>query len=107
MIPTIGRTVHYVLPKNHRHAGQHRAAVISQVWSDKGQDPTEMTPVQLHVFLDSMNDPEGNAAAMLVIRDSLQDPTGTTGGSWHQAEPAPVPPAAKPAIKAKGELVHA
>jgi len=96
MIPSISRAVHYVLPKESRHPGQHRAAIITQVWTaNPGDLPTEETPVQLHVFADLSND-GFNPPGVFVVRNSTQDPYGKQFGSWHEPERANVPPRVKP-----------
>ena len=101
MIPSLGRTVHYVLPEASRHKGQHRAAVISQVWADKGSAPTEETPVHLTVFNDTLNDP--NDGPVSIVRNCVQDPFGKMPGSWHEPERAVIAEAAKPGAKAPKE----
>ena len=50
-IPTIGRTVLYVLPEGHNNPGQLRPAVVVQTWAD-----TPDAAVNLHVFIDPSND---------------------------------------------------
>lgn len=104
MIPSIGRTVHFVLPKEARHPGQHRAAVISQVWTaNPGDLPTEETAVQLHVYADLANDGYAGSG-VFVVRNATQDPFGKQLGSWHEPERANVPPRAKTeAIRATAE----
>jgi hypothetical protein len=103
MIPTLGRTVHYVLPDTARHKGQHRAARISQVWTEKGQEPTEETPVALAVDLDPLNDEYGEIP-ILIVRNSTQDPYGKQMGSWHEPERAKI--VEKPAAKAKERVLE-
>jgi hypothetical protein len=91
MIPSLGRTVHYVLPREHKHKGQHRAARITQVWTDKqGEVPTEATDVCLSVDLDPVND-EYSGSPVLVVRRSSQDPHGKMEGSWHEPERVDTP----------------
>ena len=93
MIPSLGRTVHYVLPKGAKHQGQHRSARISQVWSDRGKAPSENTPVALSVDLDPLNDDDIflNGLPMRFVQNSTQDPFGKLPGSWHEPERAVVP----------------
>lgn len=90
MIPSLGRTVHYVLPETARHKGQHRAARIAQVWAEKDKEATEETPVALAVDLDPLNDEYGDFP-MLSVRNSTQDPHGKQPGSWHECERADSP----------------
>jgi hypothetical protein len=91
MIPSLGRAVHYVMPETARHPGHHRAATISQVWTTlPGDEATESTPVQLHVFCDVANDGI-NPPGILVVRSAVQDPYGKLPGSWHEPERTPVP----------------
>ena len=98
MIPSLGRTVHYVLPEEHRHKGQHRAARISQVWAAPGSPATEETSVALAVDLDPLNDPY-EYVPLLSVRNSVQDPHGKMPGSWHEPERTVVPAAEK--VRAK------
>ena len=91
MIPSLGRTVHYVLPETARHKGQHRAARISQVWSDKGRDATEETAVALAVDLDPINDDYQSGVPMMFVPHSTQDPHGKQLGSWHEPERVDTP----------------
>lgn len=93
MIPSLGRTVHYILPDSSKHKGQHRAAVISQVWADPGKEADENTPVQLHVYNDTLNDA---GTAFHVAPNVTQDPHCKQAGSWHEPE--------RVVIKAKGDL---
>lgn len=98
MIPSLGRTVHYVLPESHRHKGQHRAARITQVWTEKpGMDAAEDTSVALSVDLDPAND-DYSGLPVLIVRLSTQDPFGKQLGSWHEPERAD-----SAAMKAKRE----
>ena len=96
MIPSLGRTVHYVLPETARHKGQHRAARITQVWTEKDKEATEETPVALAVDLDPLNDEFGEFP-MLSVRNATQDPFGKQMGSWHEPERVQVPE--KPDLK--------
>lgn len=75
MIPSIGRTVHFIMPD-----GQHRPAIIVRVWDTQ---PSNASLVQLQVFTDSSNDKEPN----VIWRTSVhQDDTATEPGTWHQSE---------------------
>lgn len=106
MIPSLGRTVHYVLPKGARHQGQHRSARISQVWTEKlGGDPREDTAVALSVDLDPLNDHDLflNGLPIRFVVNSTQDPLGKQFGSWHEPERAVIPPVEKKPF-AKPEL---
>jgi hypothetical protein len=88
MIPSLGRVVHYVLPGEHRHKGQHRAARITQVWTEKqGAPAAEDTAVALAVDLDPAND-DYAGLPILIVRTSTQDPYGKQLGSWHEPERA-------------------
>lgn len=95
MIPSLGRTVHYILPEASRHKGQHRAAVITQVWVDPGKAPDDNTPVHLHVYNDTLNDP---GASFHIAPNVTQDPHCKQPGSWHEPERAVIP-AAKEKVK--------
>ena len=110
MIPSLGRTVHYVLPETARHKGGHRAARIAQVWADKGKDATEETPVALAVDLDPLNDDFPNGLPFLSVRNCTQDPYGKQLGSWHEPERVVTPekaPAKTPAKESVKEAVTA
>jgi hypothetical protein len=79
MIPSIGRSVHYVLNAG-PSAGQHRAAIIVRVWDPV---PSERSAVQLQVFTDGLNDEEPN----IIWRTSvLQDNASKNPGTWHEPE---------------------
>jgi len=78
MIPSIGRTVHYVLSP-----GQERPAVIVRVWDEK---PTEKSVVQLQVFTDGENDGLKNVE----WRTSVHQDNAKAPGTWHEPERAPV-----------------
>jgi hypothetical protein len=93
MIPSIGRTVHYVLPETAKHKGGHRAARIVQVWLEKGDVLGENTPVALAVDLDPLNDDFPHGLPFLSVRNCTQDPFGKQMGSWHEPERTPVPEA--------------
>lgn len=85
-VPSIGRIVHYVLDTG-RNAGQHRPAIIVQVWGD----PANPTPyVQLQVFADGSNDGDEYANGM-VWRTSVQPDHSSTPAShtWHWPEYVP------------------
>lgn len=79
MIPSIGRTVHYVLNSGPSR-GEHRPAIIVRVWD---KIPTDDSLVQLQVFTDGENDGEENT----VWRTSVhQDNESKAPGTWHPAE---------------------
>lgn len=78
--PSIGRTVHYVLPDG-PSVGQHRPAVIVRVWSD--------TCVQLQVFTDGSNDGPDYAAGVVWRTSVVKDDGAVEGGRenyWHWPE---------------------
>lgn len=80
-----------MLPREHKHHGQHRAARITQVWTEKpGQTPTEDTDVCLSVDLDPVND-DYSGTPTLIVRRSSQDPYGKQEGSWHEPERVDTP----------------
>lgn len=80
-----------MLPREHKHHGQHRAARITQVWTDKpGGTPTEETEVCLSVDLDPAND-EYSGLPILIVRRAGQDPHGKQEGSWHEPERVDTP----------------
>lgn len=82
MIPSIGRTVHYILPDNGKNPGEHRPAIIVRVWDAK---PHEQSCVQLQVFTDGENDGLPNVTWKTSVQ---QDATGQRFGSWHEPEEA-------------------
>lgn len=71
MKPTVGRIVNYVLPQDHKWAGQVRPAVITMVWGD--------TCVNLHVLHDA-ND-VGDAAHLFLPTSVSFDERGI-GRTW-------------------------
>ena len=75
MIPSIGRTVHYVLPN-----GEHRPAIITRVWD---QVPTESSVVQLQVFTDGSNDGLQNVEWRTSVH---QDNATKAPNTWHEPE---------------------
>lgn len=79
MIPSIGRTVHYILPSG-RSAGEHRPAIIVRVWD---KTPTEESLVQLQVFTDGRNDEAHNVEWRTSVH---QDPSAQKPGTWHEPE---------------------
>lgn len=97
-----------MLPETARHKGQHRAARITQVWTEKDKEATEETPVALAVDLDPLNDEYGDFP-MISVGNTTQDPFGKQMGSWHEPERATVPekPDAKAGRPAKAALVAA
>lgn len=76
---TEGRIVHYVLPDTALRAGQHRPAIIVQVW-DHG---TGMSNLQ--VFNDGRNDEHQGAAHWVGSVYFSEDPKP---GTWHYIEKA-------------------
>lgn len=87
MIPSIGRMVHYVLSAHDKNAGQHRPAVIVNIFE---KTPTAASPVQLQVFTDAANDGMHDTAWRTSVH---QDPSGLAPGSWHEMERVEQPPA--------------
>lgn len=79
MIPSIGRTVHYILPTG-RSAGEHRPAIIVRVWD---KTPTEESVVQLQVFTDGRND---DLPVIWWCTSVHQDSTAQKPGTWHEPE---------------------
>ncbi|MEA3210965.1 MAG: hypothetical protein QOE70_4022 [Chthoniobacter sp.] len=75
MIPTVGRTVLYVMPTGHLHAGEIRPAVVVRAWAK-----TPDASLNLNVFIDPANDAPlvGNDQCSVVF-----DPTGIAPRSWH------------------------
>jgi hypothetical protein len=53
--PSPGRIVHYVLPEEHRNAGEIRPAIIVRVFNSLGH-PSNPGMANLQVFLDGPND---------------------------------------------------
>lgn len=81
-IPSIGRSVHYVLNEG-PHSGQHRPATIVRAWGDQ---PDSM--VNLQVLTDSDADGHYNDALPPVLwKTSVHlDPSGEKPGTWHWPE---------------------
>lgn len=87
MIPSIGRIVHFVMPAGFRTAGQHRAAMITNVFIVPGDERiTEKSPVSLTVFLDAAIERTGKGETTLALTQVRQDPAGREPGSWHEPE---------------------
>lgn len=119
MIPSLSRSVHYILGPGFKNTGEHRAATISGVWG--GDKPaTEETAVHLHVMMNSRHDPEyqEDKGGFVVVPIVKQDPHCKMPDSWHmpeRANEAPVEASALPfepdklakASKSPRELVHA
>lgn len=83
MIPSIGRTVHYVLPASLRNTGHHRAAIVTNCAPDPSE---EKSKVSLTVFLDGADERAGSPPMpFLCLRDVPQDPSGKPG-TWHEPE---------------------
>lgn len=94
MVPTIGRTVHIVLPEGHPNKGGHRAATVTAAYSDGTGSVPDNARVDLTVFL-MTNEPVGAAfngtPGFLFIENIPCDPTAKLNGSWHEPERAEVP----------------
>ena len=84
---TEGRIVHYIL-EGGPSKGQHRPAVVVNVWRDNDGRPTGL--VQLQVFTDS--NPEGqynDNMPSVTWRTSIRhDELSQQEGAWHWPEPA-------------------
>lgn len=103
MNPTVGRTVHYIRPTEHGHAGKHRAAIIVNLPGGKAEDPAmpidagdgrvipacELTTVDLAVFGDGRSEP-----TVENILNVPQDSTAKIPGTFHEPE-RDAPPAAQ------------
>jgi hypothetical protein len=74
-IPTIGRTVIYVMPAGHSKAGMHRPAVVTIAWSDLPD-----AAVNLHVLIDPANDEPLAGEHQCSV---AHDPEGKQPRSWH------------------------
>ncbi|MBI3886152.1 MAG: hypothetical protein HY302_10530 [Opitutae bacterium] len=74
MLPTIGRTVGYVLPVTHRRAGEIVPAVITRIFSEGS------TTVQLTPFVDVANDEPVAAHDCSSVH---YDEHAKTPRSWH------------------------
>lgn len=85
MIPSIGRIVHYVLADVDTRKGEHRAAIIVNVFD---KVPTDESVVNLQVFTDERNDVMQAHAWRTSVH---QDPTGLIPGTWHEPEHAAAP----------------
>lgn len=82
MIPSIGRTVHYVLPAAQPNGGEHRPAIH------------EGSVVQLQVFLDGGNDavqPCQDPPNLMWATSVHQDSTLKMPGTWHEPERVEAP----------------
>ena len=81
---SVGRIVHYVLP-NGRNPGEHRPAIVVNVW---GTPTPDYTPaVQLQVFTDSTNDfVEGPGSNGLLWATSVSHDEEHRIGTWHWPE---------------------
>lgn len=78
-VPSVGRIVHYVLEAG-PHQGEHRPAIIVQVWSDSS--------VNLQVFVDGSNDYFRNQGPepLTLWRTSKHPDPAFTPGTWHWPE---------------------
>ena len=91
-IPTIGRTVHYVLkaedlPEGKKHnAGQERPAVITRTWHQDEAHGLTTDCVQLTVFLDGANDTLTDKDSPLLVKSSVEGSSGPVDGCWHWPE---------------------
>lgn len=81
-VPSIGRVVHYVLDAG-PHMGDHRPALIVQVWSDM--------LVNLVVFPDGSNDyyPHQGDEPLTLWRTSKKLDNEYKPGTWHWPEYVP------------------
>ena len=81
-IPTVGRTVRYVLNdtdlEGGKNAGEERAAVITRVW------PGVTEHVQLTVFLDGAN--EDVKGLPFLVKSSCTGSSGPVPCCWHWPE---------------------
>ncbi len=75
MIPSIGRTGHFVLPN-----GEHRPAIIVRIFDPS---PTERSRVQLQVFTDGSNDSLQNVEWRTSVE---QDAITKAPGTFHEPE---------------------
>jgi len=71
--PTVERIVHYVQSDESKWKGEHRPAVISQVWSD--------TCCNLTVFPGQTEDEQG-----LITSVTFDDKPTPGGRTWHWPE---------------------
>jgi hypothetical protein len=81
IIPSIGRTVHFVLAN-----GQHRPAIIVRVF---GEPPTPTSVANLQIFRDGSNDVPSRAPGegdMLWRTSVHQDAETMQPGTWHSPE---------------------
>lgn len=84
--PSIGRIVHYVLPKIVRDyvfhdwaVGEHRPGIIVSTWDGSF--------INLQVFFDGSNDaPIGDGAAVVWVTSVSQDEETKAPGTWHWPE---------------------
>ena len=85
--PSVGRVVHYILNEG-RNMGQHRPALIVNVWADPPESATPQTACQLQVFTDSGEDKAFNDGLPQVLwKTSVLQ--GTAPGTWPWPEHVP------------------
>lgn len=80
-MPSVGRTVHYVLAGDGARKGEHRAAIVTGAWGT--------ATVNLTVFYDQVNDCTPPAPQQHWIGRAWSagyDESGTTPGTWHWPE---------------------
>lgn len=88
-LPSVGRIVHFALPKGMRHAGECRAAIVRRVFPAAASEG----PCNLTIFLDGQNDQDEGAPPigppLLMEGDSVRFDEGRAPGTWHWPERVP------------------
>jgi hypothetical protein len=94
--PSVGRVVHYVLPAESPHAGEHRAAVIARIiGGDPGPDNVPEQIIHLSVHKGSPDDFTGcthaighvESSAVALVSNVPHDSAGAPD-TWHWPERA-------------------
>jgi hypothetical protein len=90
-VPSVGRVVHYVAygtPGGEFPAGEHRAAIITEVYPDiKEGDPVDGTPWQTDMQTAGIC--VLNPTGFYFLRRASYDATAQEPGSWHWPEYVP------------------
>jgi len=80
---TPGRIVHYVLPSCSYFAGEHRPAIVAQVWNKGHESHPGMS--NLVVFKGQSRDGGDQECPVMSVGSVSYDPTGAPG-TWHWPE---------------------
>ena len=85
--PTVGRTVHYVLPALSGNPGKHRAAIITEVWCRMAH-ATHPGMSNLTVFPSQHGDFPAMPGTPAFSVGSVSYDAGGAPGTWHWPERA-------------------